>query len=229
MPAEGVPKVREAFIFCGGGPARSPVDVPADAMVVAADAGLGEANRLGVAVDLLVGDLDSVDPAELEAFEGGGGEVRRHPEDKDATDLELAITEAIVAGAARIVVVGGDRGRFDHSLANATLLASPRHAAVVVDAVFGSARLHVVRRRRDLVGSPGELVSLLALGGPASGVRTSGLRCPLDGAVLDPGSSLGNSNRYLGGPAAIEVASGVLLAVRPGDEPGNEPDDEEST
>lgn len=225
MPAEGVPKVREAFIFCGGGPARSPVDVPAEAMVVAADAGLGEANRLGVAVDLLVGDLDSVDPAELEAFEGGGGEVHRYPEDKDATDLELAITEAIVAGAARIVVVGGDRGRFDHSLANATLLASPRHAAIEVDAVFGGARLHVVRRRRDLVGSPGELVSLLALGGPASGIRTSGLRWQLDGAVLDPGSSLGISNRFLGGPAAIEVASGVLLAVRPGDQP----DDEEST
>ena len=117
--------MRTAFIFCGGGPARLPIDVPDDALVIAADVGLAEANRLGVAVDLLVGDLDSVDPVDLEAFEGAGGEVRRHPEDKDATDLELAITDAIVAGAGRLVVVGGDRGRLDHLLANAVLLASP--------------------------------------------------------------------------------------------------------
>jgi thiamine pyrophosphokinase len=208
--------VRSAIIFCGGGPARLPVEVPEGALVIAADVGLAEANRLGVAVDLLVGDLDSVDPVDLEAFEGAGGEVRRHHENKDATDLELAITDAIVAGAGRIVVVGGDRGRLDHLLANAVLLASPRHAAVEVDAIFGATRLHVVRGRRELVWVPGELISLFALGGPAHGVRAEGVRWPLDGAVLEPGSSLGVSNRFVTERAVIEVRDGVVLAVRPG-------------
>lgn len=195
---------------------RLPVEVPEGALVIAADVGLAEANRLGVAVDLLVGDLDSVDPVDLEAFEGAGGEVRRHHEDKDATDLELAITDAIVAGAGRIVVVGGDRGRLDHLLANAVLLASPRHAAVEVDAIFGATHLHVVRGRRQLVGVPGELISLFALGGPAHGVRAEGVRWPLDGAVLEPGSSLGVSNRFVTERAVIEVRDGVVLAIRPG-------------
>jgi len=216
MPAEGVPAVRTAFIFCGGGPARLSIDVPDDALVFAADVGLAQAHRLGVAVDVLVGDLDSVDPVDLEAFEEAGGEVRRHPEDKDATDLDLAITDAIVAGAGRIVVVGGDHGRLDHTLANAVLLASPRHAAVEVDAIFGASRLHVVRGRRELVGVPGELVSLLALGGTAHVVRTEGLRWPLGGGVLEPGSSLGVSNRFDSVHAVIEVADGVVLAIRPG-------------
>ena len=62
--------------------------------------GLAEANRLGVRVDLLVGDLDSVDARPTSRpSRRGGGEVRRHPEDKDATDLDLAIAEAIAAGA----------------------------------------------------------------------------------------------------------------------------------
>lgn len=208
--------MRSAFIFCGGGPARLPVEVPDGALVIAADVGLTEANRLGVAVDLLVGDLDSVDPVDLEAFEGAGGEVRRHPKDKDATDLELAITDAIVAGAGRIVVVGGDRGRLDHLLANAVLLASPRHAAVEMDAIFGATRLHVVRGLRELVGVPGELISLFALGGPAHGVSAHGLRWPLDHATLEPGSSLGVSNRFLADRAVVEVADGVVLAIRPG-------------
>lgn len=208
--------MRSAIIFCGGGPVRLPVEVPEGALVIAADVGLAEANRLSVAVDLLVGDLDSVDPVDLEAFEGAGGEVRRHHEDKDATDLELAITDAIVAGAGRIVVVGGDRGRLDHLLANAVLLASPRHAAVEVDAIFGATHLHVVRGRRQLVGVPGELISLFALGGPAHGVRAEGVRWPLDGAVLEPGSSLGVSNRFVTERAVIEVRDGVVLAIRPG-------------
>ncbi|MGZ8596818.1 MAG: thiamine diphosphokinase [Actinomycetota bacterium] len=212
--------MRTAFIFCGGGPARLPIDVPDDALVIAADVGLTEANRRGVVVDMLVGDLDSVDPVDLEAFESGGGEVRRHPEDKDATDLDLAITDAIVAGVGRIVVVGGDHGRLDHLLGNAVLLASSRHAAVEVDAIFGESRLHVVRRRRELVGVPGELISLFALGGPVHGARTEGLRWALKGAVLEPGSSLGVSNRFVAERAVIEVADGVVLVIRPGVEDG---------
>lgn len=210
--------MRSAFIFCGGGAARVPVSVPDDAFVVAADVGLAEANRLGVRVDLLVGDLDSVAEADLAAHERAGGEVRRHAEDKDASDLDLAIASAIDAGAGRVVVVGGDGGRLDHLIGNALVLASPRYRGVEIDAVLGWARLHVVRGRRELAGEPGELVSLFAIGGPALGVRTEGLRWHLEGAVLEPGSTLGVSNRFLAAWAAVEVADGVVLAIRPGEE-----------
>jgi thiamine pyrophosphokinase len=210
--------VRSAVIFCGGGAARLEIEVPPDAFVVAADSGLAEANRLGVRVDLLVGDMDSVAPADLEAYEGAGGEVQRHAEDKDATDLDLALTAAVVAGAAHLTVVGGDGGRFDHLLGNALLLAAPRYAAVEIDGVFGGTRIHVVRRRRDLTGSPGELVSLFALGGPARGVATAGLRWPLEHATLEPGSTLGISNRFLADRAVVTLADGVVLVVRPGQE-----------
>jgi thiamine pyrophosphokinase len=208
--------VRSAFIFCGGGPARQPVSVPDEAFVVAADVGLAEANRLGIRVDLLVGDLDSVAEADLESHVRAGGEVRRYPDDKDATDLDLALAEAMGAGAGRVTVVGGDGGRLDHVMGNALVLASPRYEGAEIDAVLGSARLHVVRGRRELEGEPGELVSLFAIGGPARGVRTDGLRWHMDGGVLEPGSSLGVSNRFLAHRAAVEVADGVVLAIRPG-------------
>jgi thiamine pyrophosphokinase len=210
--------VRSAIIFCGGGAARLEVEVPPGALVVAADSGLAEANRLGVGVDLLVGDMDSVAPADLEAYERAGGAVQRHPEDKDATDLDLAIGAAIDAGVGRLTVVGGDGGRFDHLLGNALLLAAPGFAAVEIDGVFGSARLHLVRRRRELTGTPGELVSLFALGGPSRGVGTEGLRWPLEHATLEPGSTLGISNRFLVDRAAVTVVEGVVLVVRPGEE-----------
>jgi thiamine pyrophosphokinase len=82
--------------------------------------------------------------------------------------------------------------------------------------MLGPARLHVVRAERTLTGEEGELVSLLPVGGPAEGVSTSGLRYPLAGETLEPGSSRGVSNVFAAREAHISLERGVLLAIRPG-------------
>lgn len=207
-----------ALVFCGGGHASAALPPHGDALVVAADVGVAEAHRHGLRVDLLVGDLDSATPEQVDRVTREGGKVTRHPEDKDATDLELAVEAAAAEGVSRVVVIGGRLGRLDHLLGNALLLGSSRFADLEVDAVFGSARLHVVRHRRELLGQRDELVSLFALGGPARGVRTTGLRWSLDGQDLEPGSSLGVSNRFAEDVASVAVDAGVVLAVRPGAE-----------
>jgi thiamine pyrophosphokinase len=204
---------RTAIVVCAGGPARAALpDVPADAIVIAADGGILEAERLGLRVDLLVGDLDSA-PEDAVAR---APRVERHPVDKDASDLELAVAAAVAAEARRIVVVGGDSGRLDHLLGNAFLLASDRWATVEIDAVLGDARIWVVRGERTIDGRVGELVSLYAVGGPARGVTTHGLRWHLDGGDLLPGSSLGLSNEFVDPRATVGVGDGVVLAIRPG-------------
>jgi thiamine pyrophosphokinase len=136
--------------------------------------------------------------------------------DKDASDLELAVAAAVAADASRIVVVGGDGGRLDHLLGNAFLLASDRWADIEIDAVLGDARIWVVRAERSIDGRVGELVSLYAVGGPARGVTTEGLRWALTGGELLPGSSLGLSNEFVAPAATVRVRGGVVLAIRPG-------------
>ena len=89
---------------------------------------------------------------------------------------------------------------------------------MTIDAVFGGALVHVVRGERRLEGSPGELLSLFALGGDASGVTTTGLRWELDDDVLRPGSTWGLSNEFLGSVATVRVRDGIVLAIRPGAE-----------
>jgi thiamine pyrophosphokinase len=208
---------RIAFVFCGGGPVRSPVPVVDGALVVAADVGVVEAERLGLSVDLLIGDLDSAPPHAAARVEASGGRVDRHPADKDASDLELAVEAARRAGATEVLVVGGDGGRLDHLLANALLLAAPRFADVRIDAILGDASLHVIRERRELEGRSGELITLLPVGGPARGVRTTGLRYSLLDEELRPGSSRGLSNAFSAPRAEVVVLEGVLLAIRPGE------------
>jgi thiamine pyrophosphokinase len=188
-------------------------------LVVAADSGLHLALAGRWPIDLVIGDLDSVDPERLELAVAAGARVDRHPAAKAATDLELALDAAIDAGAGRIVVVGGHGGRVDHFLANVLLLGSDRFASVSISALLGSAWVHLVRDAATWSGERGDLVTLLALHGAATGITTSGLLYPLDRATLHVGSTRGVSNEHVETSAGVAVESGVLAVVLPG-EPG---------
>jgi thiamine pyrophosphokinase len=211
-----------ALVFAGGDPvdgavaARLPDSGPgSQVIVVAADSGVEHALALGRDVDLVVGDLDSAAPAAVDAAVAGGAEVRSFPVDKDESDLELALRAARAGGARHVIVVGGAGGRLDHFLANALLLASPSFADIDIEALFDDARITVVRREASLRGAPGDVCSLLAASGPARGVRTTGLRFPLDGEDLLPGSTRGLSNELTEPVATVSLEHGALLAVQP--------------
>ncbi|HEX9467567.1 MAG TPA: thiamine diphosphokinase [Acidimicrobiia bacterium] len=208
---------RVAWIFSGGDP-PSPsaiAGLPVPDMIVAADSGVEHALALGCSVDVVVGDLDSADPAALDAAVAAGAILERHPVAKEATDLELAFVTARVHGCGQVVVIGGHGGRLDHLLGNALLLASPDFADLQVEARMGEADVVVVHDAAELHGRVGDVCSLVPVGGPAAGVRTRGLRFPLHGEVLHPGSTRGVSNELLEPVAHVALEHGVLLAVLP--------------
>lgn len=208
---------RLALVFAGGDRESAVLarGLPPSAIVIAADSGVEQAQSLGVAIDLVVGDLDSVTPAALELARAAGAEVEQHPAAKNHTDLALALLAARDRGCGRVVVVGGRGGRLDHFVANALLLASDELAGLAIEARMGTARIVVVRDEVELDGRRGELLSLLPVGGVAVGVRTRGLRYPLDHEDLPPGSSRGVSNEFLEPVAGVALHAGTLLAVQP--------------
>jgi thiamine pyrophosphokinase len=210
-----------ALVFAGGD--RPPAEVlhglDAVDVVIAADSGLDHALALGCRVDVVVGDLDSVTADALTRARDAGARVEQHPAEKDATDLELALGAARAHGVDRIVVIGGGGGRVDHFLANALALTVPELADVRIEARFGNADAVVIRTTATLEGAAGDIVSLIAVGGPARGIETEGLRYPLRGEDLHPGSTRGVSNELLGIEARVSVARGTLLAVLPRDRP----------
>jgi thiamine pyrophosphokinase len=205
------------IVFTGGDPMRREVAplLPDDAFVIAADSGLHTALAMKRSVDVVIGDFDSVTAEALAAATTAGATVERHPVAKDQTDLELALERALERTPARIVVVGGHGGRLDHFLANALLLASPRYAAVAMQAYMGDGLVHVVRDVVDLRGHQADPLTLLPVHGPAHDVVTDGLRFPLRGESLHPGSTRGVSNEFVSTHASVRVGDGVLLAVAP--------------
>lgn len=204
---------KTVIVLAGGDPVEVPAKLPKADYVIAADSGLEQADRLGLQVNLVVGDMDSVDPVTLEAAAVAGTTMKRFPADKDATDLELALDAAIHHGAGHIVVMGGTGGRLDHFLANALLIASPAWADVDIEWLIGPTRIVAVRHQVRLHGSPGDILTLLAVGEPADGVTTTGLRYPLNNGVLLASSTLGVSNVFTGEEATVTVGNGVILAI----------------
>jgi len=213
----GAPPRAVAIVVSGGDPPDPQVRerLPAGAIVIAADSGLDHALALGLSVDRVIGDLDSVSPAGLTAAERAGLAIERHPAAKDATDLELAL-DAAARIADRIVVVGGSAGRLDHLLGTALLLGRPAYEKADVVAYLGPATIHVVRSSVRLRGIPDEFLTLLPLYGPARGVVTSGLKYPLHKEILYPGSTRGVSNEFVDTTAEVRLTEGVLLAIQPG-------------
>jgi thiamine pyrophosphokinase len=184
--------------------------------IIAADGGAAALDRLGRRPERLVGDLDSADPALVERLEASGTLVGRHPADKEASDTELAVHAAVAAGADRIDVLGATGGeRLDHELANLLLLADPAFDDVELAAIVGPTRVRALRgdRRLELRGAVGDLVTLLPVGGDATGVTTHNLQWPLDGATLRLGGSRGLSNVVTAPDASVRLTDGVLLVV----------------
>jgi len=202
------------LIFVGGDSPSSPLaeELPTADLVVAADSGYDLAVAEGFPVDVLIGDMDSIIADHIPAHVI----VERHPSDKDATDLELALSRVVVERPDRVVVVGGAGGRFDHELAVAGLISAETWADVdEIDWVTDRGWSYVVRGRRILHGDVGATISLIPMGGPALGVTTRGLRWNLREATLAHGTTHGISNVFTGPVADITVRMGCVLVVVP--------------
>ena len=187
------------------------------AQVVAADGGVKIARTLGLPVNVVIGDLDSSSEGDLAWARAEGAEIEQHPTDKDKTDLELALGYADETGADRIIVVGIEGGRLDHEFGNWAAISARRNARIEAHGDRGVVTVLHADGHADLEmsGSPGELISVVARLGVASGVTTTGLRWELDDATLSPCQTRGISNEFELETASVRLEAGTLMVARP--------------
>ena len=182
-------------------------------LILAADGGSRHLRRLGLTPAALIGDLDSIQPQERRRYESAGVMVEQHPRDKDETDLELALRYALAKGCRVIRIAGALGGRLDQTIANLALLSAPGLAELDVRLDDGVEEAFFVRRSCQILGAPGDLVSLIPWGHTANHVTTAGLRWPLKGERLSPHRSRGISNDMVSKKATITLEAGLLLVV----------------
>lgn len=208
--------IRRVLLFVNGDfpqPEKIIAQIQPSDVLIAVDGGLQHLTQHKLTPNLIIGDLDSADPAEVQRLQAQGVEVHRYPVDKDETDLELALTAALALQPDLIWVVAALGDRIDQTLGNIFLLTRPELAHTDVRLVDGLREVLLIRASGTINGIPGQRVSLLPLNGPAQGIRTEGLAFPLNGETLYPERTRGISNRLTAPTAHVSLAAGLLLCI----------------
>ena len=200
-----------AFIYTGGSIDTSNITEhpKSDDICIAADSGYKNALILGDKVSVLVGDFDSyTDELPKDA------EIVKVPAEKDFTDTQLAVKEALSRGADEIIIRGGLGGRLDHTLSNLDILPElwrMRVHAVITD---GISRVRYLDSTSTLIARSGyKYVSIIAISEKLKGVSIEGCKYPLDNATLLRSNQYAVSNEITGNCALISVRKGACYII----------------
>lgn len=203
--------MRKVVIFTGGAYPETrqfASELTGNPLIIAADSGYDTALASGVTVDLCIGDMDSIrNPLQNKRS------VFTYPVDKDETDTELAIREAINRKAEQIILIGGGEGRLDHTVSLLSLFTRevcPTRWYTACECV------HCVDTELDLVldGSSQQKIAVLGIHREPSEVWSKNLFWELSGYRIDC-SHHSISNRPVSRAISLQVRSGprVLLSV----------------
>jgi thiamine pyrophosphokinase len=175
--------------------------------IIAVDGGADHCWTMGITPDLLVGDFDSITLSAMQEFPN----VQRItlPQDKDETDLEVALNQVDIEHCQEVVIFGGLGHRIDHTLFNVILLSRyPGKLQIESD----EETLFVISAKQSISTNKDQLISLIPLNGPVTGIKTHGLKWELNQGKMDK-QFVGISNVSLGEKVTISVESGDLLCV----------------
>lgn len=186
-------------------------------IIIAADNGVSHCLKLDVEPNICIGDFDSISNKDLNTAKKLGWEIKRFPEDKNKTDGQLAVEEAINLGAETINIIAGVYGssRFDHRIGNILLLASEFLASKDVRLVEKNIEISLINsnRTRILENHKDSIVSLIPLTNLVEGIRTKGLKYNLFAENLNIGQTRGISNIVIDDNSEISVSNGMLLII----------------
>ena len=173
-----------------------------DDLIICADGGYRHAVSMGLKIDMLIGDMDSV------GVIPEGVATLTASIQKDQTDTELAVDYARSRGTDAFLLLGCTGSRLDHSLTNILALINFTESAELID---DHNRIIHIRGSIRFNETPGTVLSLIPLT-ECRGVTTYGLQYPLDNATLRVGSGWSVSNVIVA-EAGVKLDSGSLLAI----------------
>ncbi|MDD4237051.1 MAG: thiamine diphosphokinase [Desulfotomaculaceae bacterium] len=178
--------------------------------IICVDGAARRARALGITPDWLVGDMDSINPADRTHMEQAGVCLKTFPKHKDYTDTQLALTLAVEEGAGKLVVWGGTGSRLDHTISNICSASCFLESGIEVVFDAPAVTIYLIKNRLRLPAAVGDTVSLLVLGNRATGVTLQGFEYPLQEALLEGRWQWAVSNMVTEHNPVIEVTSGYL-------------------
>jgi len=197
-------------ILANGAPPQHPIpcQILANArLLVCCDGALAAARALGREPDFVVGDGDSISPADRQSL----GDRFVHVPEQETNDLAKAFSFACRCDAmpAPFAILGATGLREDHTLGNIFRLVDFTAKVPTTVLYTDSGTFEVLRGERRFACRAGDAVSVFAPF-PDTAVTSEGLEWPLDGVSL---ASLwsGTLNRTTGESFALRTNQPILV------------------
>jgi len=190
---------------------------------IAADKGLMYAHKMGMQIDYILGDYDSVDRPILEKYKQHTT-VETFPAEKDYTDTHLALKKAVEVLSERqaqqkaqqdipeIYILGGTGTRIDHTMTNIYCMKEilkTNFRCYMMDKynkIYMCNKKHFIKKKEQY----GNFVSILPVTEEAV-ITLKGMKYNLSHFCLKQGVSICQSNEVLDDTAEIIVEKGEIL------------------
>ena len=170
----------------------------------------------GISVNFAVGDFDSVDKHQHKIIMDHTDKFIVYPEEKNETDLEIAIQKAVELKSEKIYLFGVTGGRLDHALINMQLLHRIKAAdirGIIVDKwnklELTSPGTHEVHKNEQF-----SYVSFVPFTQHVKKLSLEGFYYPLEGYDISWGSTRCVSNKLVSEKATFTYEEGMLLLIQ---------------
>ena len=179
--------------------------------VLALDGAANRLHTLGVNLDGVLGDFDSLTNRRLLESEQHPIEFFERP-DQNKTDLEKGIELLIEKGYSEVWILWATGKRLDHTLANAFCIA--KYAKQInCNLIDNHSSLYTIHSEFSKWYEQGQILSLIPVG-TCSGVTTNNLKYTLEDESLFLPDRLGTSNEVsTDGTVKISLKEGLLLLI----------------
>lgn len=191
-------------------------------VTIAVDAGVGACMSLLLRPELLVGDFDTFGKEQILKYQRETGvSMDIHKAEKDETDTELALRDALLMGCTEADVLGATGGRLDHEISNIHLMAQGKKRGLKVNIFDRKNKISLLDsafgKRTEFFKDSlyGTYVSFLPLTETVRGITLTGFKYPLfekDISILE-NPSLCVSNEVVEERAEITFRQGILICV----------------
>lgn len=204
-----------AIIVTGGSPVKPDIikeyfNAKSD-YLICADGGLNYVDELGLIPNLIVGDLDSVKKELVNKYKDI--ELIKFNPEKDFTDTELAINQAIEKGYNDITMFCATGTRLDHTLANIGLIENYSQKGIILRIIDNNNYIMALENNMKLNRIKDKYVSIIPLSKEIKGLTLVGFKYPLSNYTVKRGTSLCISNEIVSDIATINYKEGIGILI----------------
>lgn len=172
----------------------------------------------GITPQVAVGDFDSVDEQQKAVITQQVHHLQKHPAEKDATDLELALERAIQMKPKKLYLFGVTGGRLDHALINIQLLLQPLLAHEFTRGIIIDQWNQLELKAPGIYEFPYDreypYISFIAFSEAVKNISLKGFYYPLENFTLTWGSTRCISNEIHQEKGTVSFTDGLLLLIR---------------